>query len=319
MSPYGSFLSRESRDYENHFLSEDGVIKVQKKNSTKQCHFRNPPQYWSREEDAKLFQEVNDKGKIWKILKVEGKTVTQCRQRYSALTSKKGNFSKEEDERLIAEVREKGENWCKINLEGRSGKQCRERYLNFLKPGIVRGPFSDHEKIILQQVLSQNEKDKNNIGFLVRITQLFNDRVYGKQGVNKRSYLAVRNCINTLAKEGSKRKNPFPENFGEVRKISRTNLQETFTGDLSSPLQLPFKCSQWDSASRIVDGEESENPFNDLSALNYFKEHLPLEPYSSDIRKPLLENNTLGQDFVDYLLDTRLEPSLLVNDELDKV
>lgn len=317
MLPHGLSPSPESRIFENQFFGTAKVIKAEKNDSTEQAFFRNAQMFWTPEEDKKLIAEVKSKGKIWKILDVEGRSAVQCRHRYlSLVTHKKGPFSKEEDERIMAEVREKGPNWSKINVEGRSGKQCRERYLNYLQIGLIKGPFSMLEKITLKEIVSEYEYDKNNPGFLVRITEIFNDKVYGKQGVEKRSYLAVRNCINAMAKEESKRKNPYPENFEEVRKISRKNSQETSSGDLSSPLQeLPFKCSQWDSASRIMDGEEGENPFNDLDPLNYFHNHLPLERHSSDIQKPLLENNTLGQDFIDYLLDTPLEPTSLVNDE----
>ncbi|PKA66375.1 Myb-related protein 308 [Apostasia shenzhenica] len=61
----------------------------------------------------------------------------------------KGAWTKEEDERLIAHIRAHGEGcWRSLPKAAgllRCGKSCRLRWINYLRPDLKRGNFSDEE------------------------------------------------------------------------------------------------------------------------------------------------------------------------------
>ncbi|KQK06100.1 myb-related protein Zm38 [Brachypodium distachyon] len=61
----------------------------------------------------------------------------------------KGAWTKEEDQRLIAYIRAHGEGcWRSLPKAAgllRCGKSCRLRWMNYLRPDLKRGNFSDHE------------------------------------------------------------------------------------------------------------------------------------------------------------------------------
>ncbi|XP_042471539.1 transcription repressor MYB6-like [Zingiber officinale] len=61
----------------------------------------------------------------------------------------KGAWTKEEDERLIAYIKAHGEGcWRSLPKEAgllRCGKSCRLRWINYLRPGLKRGNFTDEE------------------------------------------------------------------------------------------------------------------------------------------------------------------------------
>ncbi|WOL05283.1 Myb domain-containing transcription factor MYB31 [Canna indica] len=61
----------------------------------------------------------------------------------------KGAWSKEEDERLIAHIRAHGEGcWRTLPKAAgllRCGKSCRLRWINYLRPDLKRGNFTDEE------------------------------------------------------------------------------------------------------------------------------------------------------------------------------
>ncbi|NP_001170687.1 Myb-related protein 308 isoform 2 [Zea mays] len=61
----------------------------------------------------------------------------------------KGAWTKEEDERLVAYVRAHGEGcWRSLPKAAgllRCGKSCRLRWMNYLRPDLKRGNFTDDE------------------------------------------------------------------------------------------------------------------------------------------------------------------------------
>ncbi|MCE0481293.1 transcription factor [Datura stramonium] len=60
----------------------------------------------------------------------------------------KGAWTKEEDERLIAYIRTHGEGcWRSLPATGllRCGKSCRLRWINYLRPDLKRGNFTEEE------------------------------------------------------------------------------------------------------------------------------------------------------------------------------
>ncbi|KAK1274537.1 Myb-related protein Hv1 [Acorus gramineus] len=61
----------------------------------------------------------------------------------------KGAWTKEEDERLIAHIRVHGEGcWRSLPKEAgllRCGKSCRLRWINYLRPDLKRGNFTEEE------------------------------------------------------------------------------------------------------------------------------------------------------------------------------
>ncbi|EMS60506.1 Transcription repressor MYB4 [Triticum urartu] len=61
----------------------------------------------------------------------------------------KGAWTKEEDQRLIAYIRANGEGcWRSLPKAAgllRCGKSCRLRWMNYLRPDLKRGNFTDEE------------------------------------------------------------------------------------------------------------------------------------------------------------------------------
>lgn len=107
---------------------------------------------WSHREDRLLLQAVQAHGaKNWRLIasKIEGRTFSQCSQRWRRLQPHKSRtpWTKWEDLAVLEMVRKFGCNWTLIanKIEGRTGKQIRERYINKLDPNINRLKFSKEE------------------------------------------------------------------------------------------------------------------------------------------------------------------------------
>ncbi|KAI4374863.1 hypothetical protein MLD38_012806 [Melastoma candidum] len=119
---------------------------------------------WTEEEDAKLEEAVRqNNGKNWKMIatNLPGRTDVQCLHRWQKVLDPnliKGPWTKEEDNLIVQLVEQHGEkHWALIakSLPGRIGKQCRERWNNYLKPGIVRTPWTEQEDLILIEAHGQ--------------------------------------------------------------------------------------------------------------------------------------------------------------------
>ncbi|KAG8386953.1 hypothetical protein BUALT_Bualt03G0202300 [Buddleja alternifolia] len=72
---------------------------------------------------------------------------------------KKGAWSEEEDEKLRAYILRYGHwNWRLVPKYAglaRCGKSCRLRWVNYLKPGVKRGSFSQHEQDLIVELHAQ--------------------------------------------------------------------------------------------------------------------------------------------------------------------
>ncbi|GAA0181337.1 DNA-binding transcription factor [Lithospermum erythrorhizon] len=68
---------------------------------------------------------------------------------------KKGAWNQEEDQKLFAHITKSGiRNWTQIPKAAglsRSGKSCRLRWLNYLHPGLKKGPFTPEEILVIMQ------------------------------------------------------------------------------------------------------------------------------------------------------------------------
>ncbi|KAI4377991.1 hypothetical protein MLD38_015537 [Melastoma candidum] len=98
---------------------------------------------------------------IFVATKLPGRTDVQCLHRWQKVLDPnlvKGPWTKEEDDLIVHLVEQHGEkHWALIakSLPGRIGKQCRERWNNYLKPGIVRTPWTEQEDLILMEAHGQ--------------------------------------------------------------------------------------------------------------------------------------------------------------------
>lgn len=111
---------------------------------------------WSHREDRLLLQAVQTHGtKNWRLIasKIEGRTFSQCSQRWRRMQPHKSRspWTKWEDLAVLDMVRKYGCNWTLIanQIEGRTGKQIRERYINKLDPNINRLKFSKEEDLFI--------------------------------------------------------------------------------------------------------------------------------------------------------------------------
>lgn len=120
---------------------------------------RKSAQKWTKEEDQKLRQAVDDLGSNnWKTIAARlGKTDLQCQHRWNKVLKPslvKGPWTEEEDRKLNDLVKKFGpKKWSIIaaHLPGRIGKQCRERWHNHLNPSIEKGAWKeDEDRLILE-------------------------------------------------------------------------------------------------------------------------------------------------------------------------
>ncbi|XP_074027314.1 proto-oncogene like protein Myb isoform X2 [Leptinotarsa decemlineata] len=114
---------------------------------------------WSKEEDARLKQLVDDFSEKWDIIAEHfpDRSDVQCQQRWTKVVNPelvKGPWTKEEDEKVIELVNKYGaKKWTLIarHLKGRIGKQCRERWHNHLNPKIKKSAWTEQEDEIIYQ------------------------------------------------------------------------------------------------------------------------------------------------------------------------
>ncbi|KAJ8925566.1 hypothetical protein NQ315_009406 [Exocentrus adspersus] len=114
---------------------------------------------WSKEEDARLKQLVEEYNEKWDIISEHfpDRSDVQCQQRWTKVVNPelvKGPWTKEEDEKVIELVNKYGaKKWTLIarHLKGRIGKQCRERWHNHLNPKIKKSAWTEHEDEIIYQ------------------------------------------------------------------------------------------------------------------------------------------------------------------------
>eukprot|EP00808_Paulinella_micropora_P010990 g23356.t1 len=107
---------------------------------------------WDKTQDDRLHEAVLTHGENWKkIAKLfPGKSSLQCANRYLSVLQPglvKGPWTKQEDENLIEFVQKYGSKWTLVSkcIPGRIGKQCRERWFNYLRPGILKTPWTVEE------------------------------------------------------------------------------------------------------------------------------------------------------------------------------
>ncbi|KAK5647466.1 hypothetical protein RI129_002358 [Pyrocoelia pectoralis] len=114
---------------------------------------------WSKEEDARLKQLVEEYHERWDIIAqhFSDRSDVQCQQRWTKVVNPelvKGPWTKEEDEKVIELVKKYGpKKWTLIarHLKGRIGKQCRERWHNHLNPNIKKTAWTEVEDHIIYQ------------------------------------------------------------------------------------------------------------------------------------------------------------------------
>ncbi|CAH1114580.1 unnamed protein product [Psylliodes chrysocephalus] len=114
---------------------------------------------WSKEEDARLKQLVDEYNEKWDIIAEHfpDRSDVQCQQRWTKVVNPelvKGPWTKEEDEKVIELVNKYGaKKWTLIarHLKGRIGKQCRERWHNHLNPKIKKSAWTEQEDEIIYQ------------------------------------------------------------------------------------------------------------------------------------------------------------------------
>jgi hypothetical protein len=129
---------------------------------------KKPPSKWSKADDEKLKELVEDMGSNdWKAVaeKMGDKTDTQCMHRWNKVLKPslvKGAWTEDEDRKVIDLVRKYGaKKWSIIasHLPGRIGKQCRERWCNHLNPAISKEAWKmEEDRKILECHLALGNK-----------------------------------------------------------------------------------------------------------------------------------------------------------------
>jgi len=119
---------------------------------------------WTIEEDKELLNCVKliTKRIKWnKIAKMIGnsKTGFQCFKRYKSINTsyKKGRWSKEEDIQLTLMVNFFGRSWNMIAkiMKNRSNKQIKSRYDEYIRPDLIKTPFSKEEDLLILELYNK--------------------------------------------------------------------------------------------------------------------------------------------------------------------
>ncbi|XP_075215551.1 proto-oncogene like protein Myb isoform X2 [Lycorma delicatula] len=118
---------------------------------------------WSKEEDIKLKQLVEEYQERWDIISghFPDRSDVQCQQRWHKVVNPdlvKGPWTKEEDNTVMELVEKYGpKKWTLIarHLKGRIGKQCRERWHNHLNPNIKKTAWTDEEDRVIYRAHKQ--------------------------------------------------------------------------------------------------------------------------------------------------------------------
>jgi hypothetical protein len=145
-------------------------------------HVRATSRTWTLQEDQKLTDAVQQKGKDWVAVAalVPGRLNYQCRQRWvtsldpacqrtapgpSGLSGErnKGKWTVEEDAQLMDAVQKHGgnNNWVPVAalVPGRTDKQCRQRWSKTLDPNINTGKWTPEEDATLTRVIHEQGND----------------------------------------------------------------------------------------------------------------------------------------------------------------
>lgn len=89
-------------------------------------------------------------------------------------------WTKEQDQQLIEEVsknrRKNGSiTWSKLNVPGRNSIQCNKRWNNILNPDINRSEMTLPEKMLIEELVKQDEYKRQNKTNWAKIAQKVND------------------------------------------------------------------------------------------------------------------------------------------------
>ncbi|XP_045807385.1 transcription factor WER-like [Trifolium pratense] len=205
---------------------------------------------------------------------------------------RKGTWTTEEDKKLIAYVTRYGcWNWRQLpkfaGLE-RCGKSCRLRWLNYLKPGIKRGNFSQQEE---ETIIKLHQKLGNRwIVIAANLPGRTDNEIKNywhtilKKRVMKNS-MSDAKCGTRKAKVSESNDHPTME--AEASKIDCV-LENNSSANISNPLSSKsssseFSCITMDSAATKISYENSLFDDNDIPFMNEYMEAVSenfwTEPY----------------------------------------
>lgn len=149
---------------------------------------------WTKEQICQLNSQINSysENKIkWENVKVEGKTIKQCKTRINhTKKNKKSKWSEKEDEVLLSSVRDQKKisnkiNWARISedFENRCDKQCKNRWYYLRKEKWNK----EDDKELLKYINDGNEYDKQ------KLSVIFYNKI--ESNVKKRYYTLKKTII----------------------------------------------------------------------------------------------------------------------------
>ncbi|CAH1168854.1 unnamed protein product [Phyllotreta striolata] len=153
------FIKREAEESEVELSGEEDSDESGGPESSSRYRKSINKGRWSKEEDTKLKQLVEEYQDKWELVAEHfpDRSDVQCQQRWTKVVNPdlvKGPWTKEEDEKVIELVNKYGaKKWTLIarHLRGRIGKQCRERWHNHLNPKIKKSAWTEQEDEIIYQ------------------------------------------------------------------------------------------------------------------------------------------------------------------------
>ncbi|XP_047951383.1 transcription factor MYB14-like [Salvia hispanica] len=182
---------------------------------------------------------------------------------------KKGAWSQDEDEKLKTYIEKYGHwNWRLLPRYAglkRCGKSCRLRWVNYLKPGLKRGNFSEEEQRLVVELHAELGNKWSAIAAKLpgrtdnEIKNFWHTHLEKRRNPNRASQIATNpmntNTISIIEKTDS----------SEITSLSTNSSQDDLESLLSSILEADFGSSYgsfWNEPSNASNSESESSSYN---------------------------------------------------------